>query len=136
PQEPQVHRSVDLEPNGDETRPKTGRRRKFLKPESEWHVTENDELRIVPQALWDRVVARWKEVDGAWPRRRTTKISDGRQRMLCRGKSPAPAVGGAPLRQVWQLYRPGERQRQRLLRLSGRRTRRLWQQTARVPSGH
>src|SRR4029450_7921197 len=35
--------------------PKTGRRRKFLKPQSEWHVTENDELRIVPQELWERV---------------------------------------------------------------------------------
>ena len=76
--------------NRTETRrdPKTGRRRKFLKPESEWHVTEKEELRIVPQELWDRVAARWKEVDRAWPQRRTTKISAGRQRSYVEANPP------------------------------------------------
>ena len=68
--------------NRTETRrdPKTGRKRKFVKPTSEWHVAVNDELRLIPQELWDRVVSRWKEVDGAWPQRRATKTSTQRQR--------------------------------------------------------
>ncbi len=45
--------------------PKTGQKRRVLKPESEWHVPENEQLRIVPQELWERVAARWKEVDRA-----------------------------------------------------------------------
>ena len=47
--------------NTTETRrdPKTGRRRKFPKSESEWIVTEGPEaLRIVPHELWDRVQQR------------------------------------------------------------------------------
>jgi site-specific DNA recombinase len=76
--------------NRTETRrdPKSGRRRKFLKPKSEWHVTENEELRIVPQELWERVAARWKEVDRAWPLRRTPKTADGRQRSYVEANPP------------------------------------------------
>ena len=33
--------------------PKTGRRRQFPKPESEWIVTQDESLRIVPQELRD-----------------------------------------------------------------------------------
>jgi hypothetical protein len=42
--------------NATETRrdPKTGRRRQFPKPEAEWIVHEDETLRIVPQALWER----------------------------------------------------------------------------------
>src|SRR5262249_6758725 len=76
--------------NRTETRrdPKTGRRRKFLKPESEWHVIENEDLRIVPQELWERVAARWKEVDRAWPRRRTEKTAGGKQRSYVEANPP------------------------------------------------
>ena len=35
--------------------PRTGGRRRFSKPESEWVVVEDEALRIVPQTLWDRV---------------------------------------------------------------------------------
>src|SRR5262249_21385865 len=50
--------------NRTETRrdPKTGRKRKFSKPETEWHVHENEDLRIVPHGIWEAVLARWKEV--------------------------------------------------------------------------
>jgi Recombinase len=54
--------------------PKTGRKRKFPKPESEWHVSQDEELRIVPQELWDCAKARWKEIDHTWPHRRTGKL--------------------------------------------------------------
>ncbi len=76
--------------NRTETRrdPKTGRRRKFLKPDSEWHVTENEALRIVPQELWDRVAARWKEVDRAWPQRRAAKNSVASQRSYVEANPP------------------------------------------------
>ena len=40
--------------------PDTGRRRRLLRPESEWIVREEPDLRIVDQATWDRVKARQK----------------------------------------------------------------------------
>ena len=42
--------------------PETKRRVPRLKPESEWITTEQPELRIIPQSLWDRVQARRKAV--------------------------------------------------------------------------
>jgi hypothetical protein len=62
--------------NRSETRrdPRTGRKRKFPKPESAWHVSQNEELRIVSQEIWDRAAARWKEIDHSWPQRRVSKI--------------------------------------------------------------
>ena len=55
--------------NKTETRrdPKTGRRRQFEKPESEWHVTEDEALRIVPESLWDKVRTRREEMHRTWP---------------------------------------------------------------------
>jgi len=47
--------------------PRTGRRRRFGKPESEWIVQEDERLRIVPQELWEAVRARRKEVRRSWP---------------------------------------------------------------------
>ena len=53
--------------------PKTGRRRQFPKPESEWMISTDDSLRIVPQELWDRVQKRLAEVEKTWP------VKKGRQ---------------------------------------------------------
>ena len=47
--------------------PRTGRRRRFEKPESEWIVREDESLRIVPAELWDRVRVRRKEMHRTWP---------------------------------------------------------------------
>ena len=47
--------------------PKTGRSRHFLKPETEWVITNDEALRIVPQDVWDLVQARLKEVRKSWP---------------------------------------------------------------------
>ncbi len=47
--------------------PKTGRRRRFAKPQSEWVAQEDESLRIVPQDLWERVRARRQEVRKSWP---------------------------------------------------------------------
>jgi DNA invertase Pin-like site-specific DNA recombinase len=47
--------------------PGTGRRRKVLKPASEWVVTTNETLRIVPDELWQRVQARLAAVRMCWP---------------------------------------------------------------------
>jgi hypothetical protein len=35
--------------------PKTGRRRRFDKPESEWVIDEHEELRTVPKQPWEAV---------------------------------------------------------------------------------
>jgi hypothetical protein len=47
--------------------PRTGRRRRFTKPESEWVVHEDESLRIVPQDLWEKVRVRRQEVRRNWP---------------------------------------------------------------------
>jgi hypothetical protein len=47
--------------------PKSGRRRHFVKPESEWVINEDESLRIVPAELWDKVRDRRKKVRRSWP---------------------------------------------------------------------
>jgi DNA invertase Pin-like site-specific DNA recombinase len=47
--------------------PRTGRRRSYKKPESEWIVRQDDALRIVPQELWEKVRARRAEMRRSWP---------------------------------------------------------------------
>lgn len=47
--------------------PRTGRRRRFTKPESEWITIVDESLRIIPKDLWDSVRTRRKEVSKSWP---------------------------------------------------------------------
>ena len=47
--------------------PRSGKRRSYEKPESEWFVSDDESLRIVPQDLWERVRARREDVRGIWP---------------------------------------------------------------------
>jgi len=64
--------------------PRTGRRRRFTKPESEWVVQEDEVLRIVPPALRDQVRSRRQEVRRSWPggkgRRGFSRDQGGRER--------------------------------------------------------
>jgi site-specific DNA recombinase len=64
--------------------PRTGKRRRFPKPKSEWIIHEHDELRIIPPELWERARARRKEVGKAWPggkgRRGFSRDQKGQQR--------------------------------------------------------
>ncbi|MBI4168655.1 MAG: recombinase family protein [Acidobacteria bacterium] len=64
--------------------PRTGRRRRFTKPESEWVVHEDDSLRVVPQDLWEKVRARWRDVQRSWPggkgRRGFSEVQGGREK--------------------------------------------------------
>jgi site-specific DNA recombinase len=55
--------------NRSETRrdPRTGRRRRFGKPESDWIVHADERLRIIPQDLWEAVRTRRKAVRRTWP---------------------------------------------------------------------
>jgi len=46
--------------------PRTGRRRRFTKPESDWVVQEDDSLHLVPEALWEQVRAGRQEVRRSW----------------------------------------------------------------------
>ena len=57
--------------NRSETRrdPRTGRRRRIPKPRDEWHVAQDESLRIVSQELWEHTQQRWIEIDGTWPGR-------------------------------------------------------------------
>jgi site-specific DNA recombinase len=47
--------------------PRTGRRRPYEKPESEWIVHEDEALRIIPKQLWDAVRQRREEMHRTWP---------------------------------------------------------------------
>ena len=47
--------------------PKTGRRRRFDKPESDWVINEDERLRIVPRELWDAVREQRKAMHRTWP---------------------------------------------------------------------
>src|SRR5438105_214515 len=47
--------------------PRTGRRRRFVKPESDWVAQVDESLRIVPQVLWENVRAQRQEVRRSWP---------------------------------------------------------------------
>ncbi len=47
--------------------PRTGRRRRFEKPESEWVIHEDEQLRIVPKPLWETVRKRRKQMHRTWP---------------------------------------------------------------------
>ena len=86
--------------------PKTGRRRQFPKAESEWFVSTDELLRIVPQSLWDRVQERLKDVRKAWPggkgRRGFQDQTAGRlasyPRELLSGSLSCGACGGAVAR--------------------------------------
>ena len=64
--------------------PRTGRRRRFTKSESEWIVHDDDSLRIVPRDLWKQVHARRDEVRRTWPagkgKRGFSKKQGGRQK--------------------------------------------------------
>jgi len=64
--------------------PRTGRRRRFTKAESEWVVQEEESLRIVPKALWEQVRARREDVRRSWPggkgRRGFSREQGGRER--------------------------------------------------------
>ena len=47
--------------------PRTGRRRRFTKPKSEWITIVDESLRIIPQNLWEAVRQRRTEVSKSWP---------------------------------------------------------------------
>lgn len=47
--------------------PRTGKRRRFEKPQSEWITHEDEDLRIVPSDLWETVRERRKKVKQSWP---------------------------------------------------------------------
>ena len=67
--------------NRTETRrdPKTGRRRQFPKPESEWFIAEDESLRIVPQELWEQVQERMADVRKTWPGGRGKRGFEGQR---------------------------------------------------------
>ena len=74
--------------------PETGKRISRLNPESEWIIKDVQELRIVPQDLWDRVKARQSSVKRSqgdptdrplWNRRRPRYLFSGLIKCGCCG---------------------------------------------------
>lgn len=90
--------------NKSETRrdPKTCVKRRFPKPESEWIVQDEPQLRIVPQEVWDAVRERRAAVAKSWPggkRRGFSAGQGGRQKQfpthLLSGTMVCSCCGGA-----------------------------------------
>jgi site-specific DNA recombinase len=82
--------------NKSETRrdPRSGRRRQFPKPESDWIVTDDEALRIVPPDLWQRVQERLAAVRKTWPGGAGKRGFDGRRGSQVR-HYPAELLSGA-----------------------------------------
>lgn len=113
--------------------PRTGRRRKFDKPESEWVVQEDESLRIVPQELWNAVQKRREAMKRTWAGRQgQARLLEGSGHEREALPDP-PALGNQVVRRVRRLHRPGQRQGQRLLRLHRRAEEGLRQQAPRPP---
>jgi len=83
--------------------PLTGKRRARLRPSSEWQVTDCPELRIISEALWGEVEARFAELGTRyWPRgtqgrlagRKAGGVTPG-QASLCSGLLQCGICGGA-----------------------------------------
>ena len=70
---------------------RTGKRKTYKKPMSEWNIRDDEALRIVPQDLWDRVVKRREEIGKVWskgPRRgfpaaRASRVAVYPTHLLC-----------------------------------------------------
>jgi site-specific DNA recombinase len=78
--------------------PETGRRRRFDKPESEWVINEDEELRIVPKELSDAVREQRKAMHRTWPggngKRGFSNEQGSRQAHFPRTCWPAPWSAG------------------------------------------
>jgi len=74
--------------------PKTGRRRQFPKPESEWIVHEDESLRIVPAELWTHVQERLQAVRQFWPGAKGTRGFEGKKGSVT-GIYPTDLLAGA-----------------------------------------
>ena len=74
--------------------PSTGACRQVERPESEWHVVEDEGLRIVDAELWTSVQARRKRVGRAWPGGRGRRGFSADQRGVA-GTCPRYLLSGA-----------------------------------------
>ena len=83
--------------------PRTGRLRRFPKPESEWHIHEDENLRIIPQKLWNDVQKRLEKTRKTWPGGRNKRGFEGQRgsrvahypRELLSGSMICAVCGGA-----------------------------------------
>ncbi len=92
-------------------------KRQFPKPESEWVIQENEDLRIVPQALWEQVVQRREKSN-----QDLAGVNRGRglpetERLGGEALPEAALLRGDDLRGLREIHRAGERQGRWLLRL-------------------
>jgi Recombinase len=112
--------------------PKTGRRRRFEKPESEWVVREDEDLRIVPAQLWKAVRERRKQMHRTWPGGSGKRGFSGDQGSRQKHFPTHLLAGQHGLQLLWRHDRPGQRQERRLLRLPRCHQGRMRQQDTRA----
>ena len=74
--------------------PKTGRRRRFPKPESEWITSIDESLRIIPQELWDAVQEKRQAVKRSWPSKKGER-GFGKTQGSCQKHYPSHLLAGS-----------------------------------------
>ena len=74
--------------------PKTGRRRQFPKPKSDWIVTQDESLRIVSQELWDAAQRKRQAVKKTWPSKKGER-GFGKAQGSCQTHYPTHLLAGA-----------------------------------------
>jgi hypothetical protein len=70
--------------------PKTGTRRRYEKPESEWIVHEDESLRIIPNDLWKAVRTRKEATRNTWPGGKGKRGFSDQQQEIGRLRSNLP----------------------------------------------
>ena len=98
--------------------PRTGRRRKFTKPEADWVVNVDESLRIVPQDLWEAVQARIATVRGTWPGGKGKRGFETQKGSRVSALPAGVALGLDGLRGLRFSRRQGQREGRGLLRVS------------------
>ncbi len=60
--------------------PLTGKMKQVDRPKEEWVVQERKDIRIISDEQWDAAQARWREIDGVFPRKRGKKGFEGKRK--------------------------------------------------------
>jgi site-specific DNA recombinase len=60
--------------------PLTGKKRKILRPESDWVIRQEDDLRLISEDDWTIAQKRWEEINGTWPVGRKKRGLEDQQR--------------------------------------------------------
>src|SRR5690606_15714860 len=74
--------------------PMTGKMKQVARPKEEWVVQDRQDIRIISDDEWDAAQARWKEIDGVFPRKKGKRGFEGKRKSYVESH-PTPLLSGA-----------------------------------------